>query len=307
MTDLVLIAGPTASGKSALALALAAHLPLTIINADSMQIYRDLPLLSAQPSRAEMAGVPHALYGVIDAAGACSAARWRDLALDAIKAARGRGRLPVLVGGAGLYFRALLEGLAPVPDIPEAVRNAVRDRLADIGPGALHAELQRLDPAMAARLQPGDGQRIARAFEVFEATGRSLLAFQQADTADGAPAGRAIVKAVVELPRDLLYARINARFEAMVAAGALDEVKRLKARKLNPLLPAMKALGVPSLIAALEGEMTIAAAIADAALKSRRYAKRQMTWMRTQCADWLRLDGERPDAALETLRAAIDR
>jgi len=305
----VLLAGPTACGKSALAVALARRHEGVVINADSMQIYHDLAILSARPTDEEQNGVPHRLFGVRDAAHPCSAADWRDLAMAEIEKARRADRLPILVGGTGLYFKSLLSGLAPVPDIPADIRGRVRAQLAADGAAAIRDALRREDPKMAAQLRPADGQRMARALEVIRATGRSLADFQ-ADTrpgglADAEAKGR-LVKRVADLPRPTLYARCDARFDAMMAAGALDEVRALAARDLDPDLPAMKALGVPPLLACLRGETDLAAAIDDAKRDTRRYAKRQSTWMRTQFADWPRLDMSRPDAARAELESAIE-
>ena len=300
----VLIAGPTASGKSALALALAERHRGVVINADSMQVYRDLAILTARPEPDETARVPHRLYGILDAADACSAGRWHDLARAEIDTAWQTGRLPVLVGGTGLYFRTLLHGLAPVPAIPPAIRVRIRERLAAEGAGALHRELAERDPAMAARLRPTDSQRIVRALEVVEATGRSLAAYQE-NTEPGAleaadREGR-VLKVVLELPRDRLYRRIDARFESMVRQGALDEVRRLVARGLDPGLPAMKALGVAPLARHLAGEIDREEAVRLGQQESRRYAKRQTTWFRTQAGDWPRLAGEDKTRAPERL------
>jgi tRNA dimethylallyltransferase len=284
-TPLVIVAGPTASGKSALAVALAEELGGTIINADSMQVYRDLVALTARPGAADLARAPHRLYGVIDAAEACSAGRWRELALDEIVAARGEGRLPILAGGTGLYLRVLLEGLAPVPSVPPRIRAAARARHAALGGAAFRAELAALDPAAAARLQPGDTQRLIRAFEVVEATGKPLAQWRERQRA---PAFRAA--AVVLLPpRQRLNAAIDRRFDAMLAAGAEAEVAALVARGLDPSLPAMKAVGVPELAAYLAGRSSREAAVDAARQATRRYAKRQYTWLRHQLSETERL------------------
>lgn len=274
------ITGPTACGKSGLALAVAEEFAGTVINADSMQVYRELHILTARPEPAEEARVPHRLYGVLPVAEACSAQRWRALAIAEIDAALAAGRLPVLVGGTGLYLRALLRGMAPIPDIPAAVRAEVRRRQAVLDPADLHAELSARDPAMAARLRPGDSQRIARALEVVEATGRSLADFQSCPDA-GAGAYDVLVIAA-RPPRQALYERIDRRLETMVAAGALDEVRQLLDMHLDPSLPAMKAVGIPHLAAHLRGEMSLSAALAAAQRATRQYAKRQYTWLRHQ-------------------------
>ena len=275
----IVVAGPTASGKSALALDLAAALDGVVINADSMQVYRDLAILTARPDTTACARAPHRLYGVIDGADACSAARWCDLAVGEIAAARAAGRAPIVTGGTGLYLRTLTQGLMAVPAIPASVRRAARALCDAGGVGGLHADLARRDPVMATRLHPTDRQRLIRAWEVIVATGRSLAAWQAA-----APARPGLLaRWVVVLPeRAALYDACNRRLHAMVAAGALDEVRRLDARGLDPDLPVMKALGVPELRAVLRGEATQDQAIAAAQQATRRYAKRQTTWLRTQ-------------------------
>ncbi len=279
--SVLVIAGPTASGKSALALDIAETFRGTVINADSMQIYRDLRIITARPERQDEARVPHRLYGVLDASEICSAARWRDLALAEVEACRRAGSLPILCGGTGLYLKALMEGLSPTPDIPEEIRADIRHRCDAQGPESLHAELAGMDPVMAARLHPTDSQRVCRALEVVLATGRSLADWQ-AEPGDGPPGHLDFVTIAILPPRDILYDGINRRFAAMVEGGALDEVRNLLARKLDPRLPAMKALGVPELAAYLEGAVSLDAAVESAATKSRRYAKRQMTWLKRQ-------------------------
>lgn len=279
----VAIFGPTASGKSALALDLAEQLNGTIVNADSMQIYRELRLLTARPSPADEARAPHRLYGVLAGDDPCSAARWRALALAEVAAVHAAGRLPILVGGTGLYLRALLDGLAPVPEVPAAVRAAAQARHAELGAAAFHAELAERDPEMAARLATGDTQRLIRAREVLDATGRSL-AWWQAQPADGPPPGLAVRVVVLRPPRAALYAACDLRFEAMLAAGALAEVRALLALGYPPTLPVMKAVGVPELAAHLAGTLSLAEATARAQQATRNYAKRQLTWARHQIA-----------------------
>ncbi|MGI4877917.1 MAG: tRNA (adenosine(37)-N6)-dimethylallyltransferase MiaA [Janthinobacterium lividum] len=280
---LVVIAGPTAAGKSALALDLALRVGGTIVNADASQVYADLRILSARPDAADMARVPHALYGVIDGAQACSAADWAGLARGAIGVAHAAGRLPILVGGSGLYLRTLLDGIAPVPAIDEAVRATVRA----LAPADARAALAAEDPAAAARIVPGDRQRIARALEVVRSTGRTLRDWQAA-ASGGLAAEVDLVAQVVDLPRAALHARLDARLDAMIAAGALDEVAALAARRLPADAPVMKALGVPPLLAALAGTTTLEAAIATTRADTRHYAKRQQTWFRNQTPDWPR-------------------
>ncbi len=279
-----LIAGPTASGKSALAVRLAQVLGGEILNADSMQLYRDLRLLTARPSAEEESQAPHHLFGTVDAARGWSVGQWLRAATDIIAAT---GRPVIVVGGTGLYFRALTQGLAPAPEIPPEVRREATEDYARIGEPAFRERLAGHDPAAAARISPGDRQRLVRAWEVFLATGRPLTELQ--GLGEGAlPAGawRAVA---LEPPREALYARCDARLEVMIAEGALDEVRALMARDLDPELPAMKAVGVREFAAHLRGETTLPEALAAAQRETRRYAKRQTTWMRGQMADWPRL------------------
>ena len=275
----LLIAGPTASGKSALALAQARERNGVIINADALQVYDALRILTARPTAEDEALAPHRLYGHVRAAKAYSVAAWLDDAQREIAAAREAGLLPVVVGGTGLYFRALERGLAPVPPIPEAIRSSWRQ----FG-GDLHAELLRRDPAMAARLQPGDRQRIVRALEVIDATGRSLLDWQRQGEASAPLAGVVVERIFLDVPRAELHARAAARFRRMIGEGALDEARRLM--DFDPALPVMKAIGLPELIAHLRGEISLASAIAQAETATRRYIKRQLTWWRGQMAHW---------------------
>ena len=277
-TPLVIVAGPTASGKSALALALAEALRGTIINADSMQVYRDLAVLTARPGAAELARAPHRLYGMIDAAEACSAGRWRDLALAEIAAARAEDRLPILAGGTGLYLRAVLDGLAPVPPVPPAIRAAARALHAELGGPAFRAALAAVDPEAAGRLAAGDTQRLIRAYEVAQATGKTLAAWRRGQSA---PDFRAAAILLLP-PREVLYEACDARFLAMMRQGAEAEVGSLLARQLDPALPAMKAVGVPELAQLIAGRLPRETAIAAAQQATRRYAKRQYTWFRHQ-------------------------
>jgi tRNA dimethylallyltransferase len=274
---IIVIAGPTASGKSGLALAVAEALGGTIINADSMQIYRDLAILTARPGAAELARAPHRLYGVIDAAEVCSAGRWRALALAEIAAAHAAGRLPILTGGSGLYLQALLQGLAPVPAIPPEIRAAARALHAELGPAAFHRRLAERDPAAAARLFPGDTLRLVRAFEVVTATGSTLADWQRRQSGKTGWRGAAIA---LLPPRAPLYAACDARLLRMVEEGAAEEVAALLARRLPEDLPAMRAVGVRELGLWLAGASTRAAAVAAAQQATRRYAKRQYTWLR---------------------------
>jgi tRNA dimethylallyltransferase len=281
----VLIAGPTTSGKSALALALAEALGGTVINADSMQVYRDLRIITARPTPQEEARIPHLLYGHVDAAENYSVGRWCVDAGAAVAAVERAGRLPIVVGGTGLYFKALTRGLAAVPPIPAAIRAAVRARLAAEGIGPLYAELGERDPDAANRLMPGDRARVSRALEVVLATGRSLAQWHDHGMAPALDPDRA-VKIFLEVERAELYRRIDVRFDAMVAAGVIDEVRALARRELDPALPAMKAHGVPWLLRHLAGEIDLATAVAEAKRDTRRYTKRQATWFRHQLPDW---------------------
>jgi tRNA dimethylallyltransferase len=274
----LLVAGPTCSGKSALALALAQALRGTIINADSMQVYRELRILTARPTEAEEQAVPHALYGVRPAALAGDAAWWRSEALAAMAAARNAGRLPILCGGTGLYFAALTEGLAHIPDPGDAARQEARTLLRDAGAEALHEKLRRADPATAARLHKSDGQRIARAWEVYAGTGKGLAAWQAGDRQPPAP--YRCLAIMLDPPRAALREAIATRFEAMLEAGAMAEVRALLAQNLPPSLPAMRAHGVPELAAVCRGDMTLAAARTRTRLITGQYTKRQATWFR---------------------------
>lgn len=283
----VVLAGPTASGKSRLALAIAEAFDGVVINADSMQVYRELRILSGRPDAAALARAPHRLYGVLPASERCSAGRWRSMAEAEIEAARGAGRLPIVTGGTGLYIKALMEGLAPIPEIPAAARRAARARLRRQGGEAMLAELARRDPETAARLCAGDCQRLVRAWEVLEATGHGLSEWRQEPPEIGAAGrpgrdGGRFLTLLLEPPRQALYAACDARFDEMLKAGAVAEVRALDALGLDPELPAMKALGVPELRRHLRGELTLGEAAARARQATRNYAKRQTTWFRHQ-------------------------
>ena len=285
MPKAILIAGPTASGKSAAALALAEHLRGTVINADSMQVYRELAILTARPAEADISRVPHRLYGVVPAREAYSVGRWLEDAVRAIADAEGEGRVPILVGGTGLYFKALIEGLAPVPDVPAEIRKAWRERAEKVGAEGLYRDLSARDPAMAARLRPSDKQRLLRALEVIDATSISLSEWQGAGVAP-VLAPDSVLKLVIAPEREAVYAAIDARFAAMIEAGAIEEVRALLALGLDPSLPAMRAQGVRELAAYLSGESSLEEAIAKAKTETRRYAKRQMTWLRRFMVEW---------------------
>ena len=274
---LALIAGPTASGKSALALALAERSGGVIVNADSAQVYRDLPILSAAPSAADRDRAEHRLYGDLDGSASCSAADWAARARAEIADIHAAGRLPVLVGGTGLYLRTLIDGIAPVPEIDRRVRAEVRS--AD--PAANRARLAEIDPAAMARLNPADTSRIARALEVVRSTGRTLADWQQKRS--GGIGGEVALKPLILLPpRAWLYARCDARFAAMLDSGAVPEVAALLARGLSPSLPVMRAIGVREIAAMIRGEATRGQALAAGQQATRNYAKRQYTWFAHQ-------------------------
>jgi tRNA dimethylallyltransferase len=276
----LILAGPTASGKSALALDLADALGGEIVNADSMQVYRDLPILTAQPSRADRARLPHRLYGFLGLNDACDAQRWAELAVAEIDILHRAGKLPVLVGGTGLYLRALTLGFSPLPAIPADIREAARIAVAQNGAAAIHARLKEHDPAIAARLAPNDQQRIARAWEVWLATGKPLSWWQAQPPV---PPTRHRFETFVLLPdRAELYAGIDARFLGMLAHGALDEVRAAEAQPVSHAAGGRKALGYAELAAWARGEIDRETAILAAQQASRRYAKRQMTWFRHQ-------------------------
>jgi tRNA dimethylallyltransferase len=301
---IILIAGPTASGKSAVALTLAEKLDATIINADSMQVYRDLRIITARPAPEEERRVPHVLYGHVDAAENFSVGRWCVEAAAALAAAKSQSRPAIIAGGTGLYFNALTRGLAAVPPIPADIRAAVRARLKTEGVAALHSELKARDPAAAARLMPGDRSRITRALEVVLATGRSLIEWHD----KGMPASlnpSHAAKIFLMPGRDELFRRIDARFDGMIAAGAIEEVRALAARQLDPDLPAMKAHGVPWLIRHLNGEIALADAAEGGKRDTRQYTKRQVTWFRNQLPDFQWIEPERALAAIEIQLTAL--
>lgn len=282
--DAVLIAGPTASGKSAVAARLARAFGGAVINADSMQVYRELRVLSARPTDEEMLGAPHFLYGFISAAEPYSVGKWLDAVRVALSVCAAQGLRPIITGGTGLYFSALTRGLAPIPDIHAQLRVEVRQVFEAMGPERFRAELASRDPVMAARLSPADSHRMIRAYEVLEATGVSLAEWQDVK---GEPViDSAALNVVLKPNREWLYSRIDRRFDLMVANGALSEVEAIAGLNLAPDLPALRALGVPQLLAHLRGETTLGAAIEQAKTLSRRYAKRQMTWFRHQMPDW---------------------
>ena len=281
----ILIAGPTASGKSALALRLAEARRGIIVNADSMQVYAELRILTARPSAEDEARAPHRLYGHRPAAEAYSVAAWLGEVAPMIAEARAGGPPLIIVGGTGLYFKALMEGLSPVPGIPDAIRAHWRAEAAAKGAAALHGILCERDPVMAGRLAPSDPQRIARALEVLDATGLSLSLWQQREGERLLAAGEAGTL-YVSPPRDTLYRRCDTRLDAMMKAGALDEVGQLQELRLDPALPVMRALGVRPMLAHLSGALDFEAALEQAKTETRHYAKRQLTWARRNMIAW---------------------
>lgn len=293
---LFLIMGPTASGKSALALAVAERIGGEIVNADSMQVYRDFRVLTARPSPAQHERAPHHLYGHVDAAELYSTGRWLADALAAIELIGARGKTPIVVGGTGLYFKALTEGLADIPAAEPELRAALRARVEREGAPTLHDELAARDPVTAARVNPNDAPRILRALEVLETTGESISAFY-ASTKPALDRDDWVGLALAP-EREALYAAIDARFEAMLAEGALEEVRAFAERMLDAALPATKAHGAPALTAYLRGEVTLAEAAEIGKRDTRRYAKRQFTWIANQMPDWPRLEAPDPEARL---------
>ena len=283
-----LIAGPTASGKSALALRLAQEIGAEIVNGDALQLYADLRLLTARPSVEEEAQAPHHLFGTVDAADGWSVGRWQRAATSVLGDIAERGRPAVVVGGTGLYFRALTHGLADVPQTPAEVRRASAADFDALGEAAFRDRLAQVDPAAEARISPADRQRLSRAWEVYAATGTSLSDWQARTDPALEPASWNAV--ALEPPRQALYDRCDVRLENMIDQGALDEVAALAARELDPALPAMKAVGYRELAAYLRGETSLAEGLDAAQRETRRYAKRQSTWLRGQMADWPRID-----------------
>lgn len=297
----IVIAGPTASGKSALALALAEQLDGMVINGNSMQVYADLRILTARPSTEDEARVPHRLFGHVDAAEAYSVGRWLDHICLVLDEACSLGRVPIIVGGTGLYLKALTQGLSDIPPVPDEVRARVRAAANGLPPQELHDQLRTRDPDLAARLRPSDPQRIIRALEVIEATGQSLSTYQ----------GRRrppllgpdeMIGVVMSPERAVLNARIDARFDAMIAAGALDEVGQLDARALDRDLPAMRALGVLPLVACLHGTLDLDSAMAQAKAMTRHYAKRQATFFRHQLPALLSVPALDPNTVVDLVR-----
>ncbi len=284
----ILIGGPTASGKSGLAMRLAEDVGGVIVNADSMQVYADLAILTARPTASDEARCLHRLFGFLDAATPCSAGLWHRRARGICLEIAASGGVPIVVGGTGLYLRTFREGLAPIPDIPRDVRERVRQRLAMKGPEALHGDLGRIDPDLAAVLSPTDSQRVARAHEVHEATGTRLSEWMTRSREGGWEGPLWQISLLPE--RSRLFERTAARFDGMMAAGALEEASAFAARRLAPSLPATRCVGLASLTAYLAGRLTLEEACDEAKRATRRYARRQFTWFRHQAEDALLLD-----------------
>ena len=297
--SVVLIAGPTASGKSALAARLAATIGGEIINADSMQVYRDLRILTARPTPDEEAVAPHHMFGVADAAEAWSVGHWLRHTVSILDRLRCERKPAIIVGGTGLYFLALTRGLAHIPPVPAEVRETAIAELADVGEVSFRQRLAMVDPVAESRISPGDSQRLVRAMSVHAATGRPLSEWQARTEASLPPESWRGV--VLEPPRETLYERCDARLQRMIEAGALQEVERLISRDLDPGLPAMRALGLTAFAAQMKGEMTAIQALEQARAETRRYAKRQTTWQRNQNPLWPRIHASDPAAQWEAL------
>lgn len=299
----ILIAGPTASGKSAVSLALAERLGGEIVNADSMQVYAELRVLTARPSAADEARAPHHLYGVLRGDEACSAGRWSRMALEVIKEIEARGKVPIIVGGTGLYFRALSEGLSPIPAIPDDVREQVRAEVTAAGDNA-HALLVEADPVLAEVIRPSDKQRIARGIEVARGTAKPLSQWHK-EPPNPLLTGH-LAKIVLAPEREWLRARCDRRFELMLEEGALDEVRDLAAAGLDPALPLMKALGLRPLADYVAGNIELSEAVAKGQAETRAYAKRQETWFRTQMIAWERLSTQDSERLKDKIFSFID-
>jgi tRNA dimethylallyltransferase len=299
----IMIAGPTASGKSQLAIDLAKQCGGAVINADSMQLYADLSILTARPHPGEMQGIPHNLFGVFDAAHRASVAEWLDRAVTTISSVRAAGQVPIIIGGTGMYLQAGLRGIAPVPDVPPQTHQQCVDMYKQLGGAKFRDALATDDPATSARLADGDSQRLVRAMGVVLATGRPLSWWQQ-QPHKGAISGTAVTIAMMP-PRSMLYDRINQRFDDMCAGGAIDEVRSLMTRQLDPGLPLMKALGVAPLMAFLRDEITQDEAKFIAKRDSRRYAKRQMTWIRNNFNAQIMLEKKYSESFYEKIFSLI--
>lgn len=288
MQKVAILTGPTASGKTKLALEIAQKIPAVIINGDAMQLYREIPVLSAQPTREEQALCPHALYGVLDIPDECTTARWAQMAVTEIRKAWEKGLLPLIVGGSGLYHKTLMEGISPVPGMSEAARKEARALIKEIGNEAFHVKLAEVDPEIAARLKVGDTQRMLRAYEVWLSSGTPLSAWQKQPPT---PYLEAEYRCFALLPaRAVIYDNINRRFPIMVEQGALEEVRALVEKGYSYSLTGMRAHGVRELAAYLKGECSLDEAIAKSQQITRNYAKRQTTWINHQLPDAIRID-----------------
>jgi len=308
LAPVIIVAGPTASGKSALAIDLAETFGGCVINADSMQVYTELRVLTARPGADDEARAPHRLYGVLPAAESCSVGRWMEMAEAAIAEARAEGLLPIVVGGTGMYLKALTEGLAAVPSIPADVSDEARRLHKEIGGEEFRQRLAKLDPDAAERLPSGDSQRLIRAYEVIQATGRTLTEWRADGANTPAIAGRFVTIALIP-PREDLYTKAEARFDAMMAIEVLEEVRAFNALKLDPALPAAKALGVPEFTSYIGGELSLDEAVARTKQATRNFAKRQLTWFRNQMQADLTLeasyDEQMTSQAKDFLRHAL--
>lgn len=285
MTQVILIGGPTASGKSSLAVTLCALLNGVVINADSQQLYQGLPLLTAQPDPQDIDRIPHRLYACLSAKDTCSVTQWRDMALQEIAQITRENKLPVLVGGTGFYLKTLLEGISPIPDVPDIIRTETMERQQELGNPAFHTELGQFDPVMAERLSPNDTQRLIRAYEIYKATGKSLSHWQSLPP-EKPPAHLSFTTLTVLPPRDYLYERCDKRFIQMMDQGAIEETENLYQHIKNGLVPAdapvTKAIGFHEICALLDGTLDRETAITKAQQRTRNYAKRQSTWFRHQ-------------------------
>lgn len=300
MVSLIIIGGPTGSGKSALALEFAEKIGGAIVNADSMQQYRELRVVTARPTLTEHRRAAHYLYGYRSAEEPGSAGQWLQQAIKVIDEIKAQDRVPIVVGGTGLYLQALLQGIAPVPDVPAEIRAEASQRFDELGVPGFHQHLAKRDPDLAALLEPGDRQRLIRAAEVLEATGKSLL-FWRAQPRTRVVLPEPIVGVALMPPRAELHDRIERRLHGMIEAGALDELEALRAKKLDPALPLMRAVSVPEFLAYLDGEIDLATATSRAIAKTRQFAKRQMTWFRHQLPELEPLNdfGDKPEVVTE--------
>ncbi|WP_417826753.1 tRNA (adenosine(37)-N6)-dimethylallyltransferase MiaA [Thalassospira povalilytica] len=301
----LIVAGPTASGKSALALDMAEAFDGVVINADSMQVYSELRVLSARPDESETSRAPHRLYGVLSGREACSAGKWRDMAMAEINDCHAQGKLPIVTGGTGMYLNALTEGIAPIPDVPSRIRDSVTAELEDLGHAAFFEKLKKNDPETAATLDGTNTQRMIRAAEVFAHTGRGLASWHKEPMVPP-PANMKFKKLCYMPPRDILYDRCNRRFDLMLEQGAIDEVRDLIALGLPDTAPVMKAVGVRELGAYLAGEIDLATAREKSQRETRRYAKRQLTWFRHQMSDKEIIDAQYSESLAAKMRHDIN-